>query len=381
MKRLPLLSLILIAAFAFACDYSDYAYEEGYYEDGYYSDAYYDEATAQPIASSHTPKQTQAINATYPDNSNAFRKMKTRNQQSNQLKYFPVYDPNYGMVSRYVPLPAHWKVADLWSTPTGSKTGYVQGGPVNVTSVDQVIQQIFLPKFQNTIRVVGMEDLPQIARADQQEQEGYYSYMPTQNHTQAKGIEYVETSTGNRGYFIIHYLLKASQVGRYAYYWGHNLYSTGNTFDQDKKAFIYALANTQINPEYLAAYNRKEAGQLAANDAAFQRKMAARQQSFNSAMATSRTNSDISDIYQETWRNTSGMNDRGHESSINGIHERNAMVNPYTGANTNIQSGYKYYYMNQSGQYFGTNDEFYSPERDPNINHQEWRKMQYRGNN
>ena len=56
------------------------------------------------------------------------------------------------------------------------------------------------------------------------------------------------------------------------------------------------------------------------------------------------------------------MNDEGHSKAVNGVHERNAMVNPYTGQQINLSNNYKYYYMNQFGQYFGTNDEFYSPE-------------------
>jgi len=363
MKTFPLITLILIAFSFFSCDASDDAYTDAYYDE---TSAYAKPATAQVIQANFKQNQAQVSGP---------------NHQQENIKYFPIYNPQFGMVSRYVPLPAHWSVEDYWTTPTGSKAGFIKGGPVNFTSIDQVINQVFMPNYQHKIQIVRMEDLPQIARADLQEQEGYYSYMPAQNHTQAKGIEYVDKGTGNKGYFILHFVVKTSQMGRYAYHWGHNLYATGNTFAQDKKAFVYALANAKINPEYLAAYNRKEAGQLAANDAAFQRKMAARRQSFNSAMAASRTNSEISDIYQETWKNTSRMNDRGHNSEINAIHERNTMINPYTGTTTNIESGYKYYYVNQFGQYFGTNDEFYNPERDPNVNHQEWKKMQYQGNN
>lgn len=299
------------------------------------------------------------------------------------LTYFPVHHPEYTMPTRFVPLPRHWQVGQYWTTPSGTKAGVLTSGklPPHVTSVDQVINQIFLPKLNGRVTVKKMESLPEIAQADQEEQEGYYSYMPTRHYTQAKGIEFVEHDTGNRGYCVVHLLIKTSQAGRYGSYWVSNLTNDGSTFEQDKKAFLYALANMQINPAFLAEYNRRQAGQLAANDASFQRKMAARWQSFNQAMAANRTNSDISDIYQETWKNTSNMNDRGHESGINAIHERNAMINPYTGQTTNIESGYKYYFVNRFGEYFGTNDEFYNPQRDPNRNHYEWRRMHYPGNN
>lgn len=384
MKTLNLFTLIAIATFFFACgpyDYADYGYEEAYYGNEYYEE--YDEAQLAQLEANGgyaaTPTQTGYSAAN--DNPNFQRtnyqnvNNNNRNNQQGNIKYFPVYDPKTRMVSRYVPLPSHWNVGDFWTTPTGSKVGYVQGGMVNFSSIDQVINQVIIPKYQNKIRVVRIDDLPQIASADKNEAEGYYSYMPTQNHPQAKGIEYTENGTGAKGYLIVHFMVKTNQMGRTAFHYAHNLYSTGNTFEQDKKAIVYALANSKMNPQYLQAYNQREAGQLAANDAAFQRKMAARWQDFNNTVAANRTNSDISDIYQETWRNTSGMNDAGHEKTINGIHERTAITNPYTGGTTYVPNANKYHYMNKNGQYMGTNNALYNPNLDPRVNNNEWKRM------
>jgi hypothetical protein len=294
-------------------------------------------------------------------------------------------DPQTGMVSSYMPLPASWRVApDKWTSPGRSEVTLRKGIQLNasVNSIDQVIQQIIIPAFrQDGVRADKVVDLPAVRQADQKEQDGYFSYGNAQNFVQAKGIELTQTSTGNKAFIVVHFLVKRNQYHQIPSYWFHVLGAgAGGSFEKDKDALIYALANFKMNPQWVAAHNRQVQGQLASNDARFQQKQKENWDHFNRMQDINRTNSSVGDIYHDMYKNTSAMKDRGQERAVNGIHERNAMVNPYSGEQINLGNNYKYYYMNQFGQYFGTNDEFYNPERDPNVNHQEWRKVQYRGN-
>jgi len=48
------------------------------------------------------------------------------------------------------------------------------------------------------------------------------------------------------------------------------------------------------------------------------------------------------------------------------------VYNPNTGNTYKVESGYNQYYMNNSGEYIGTNDYNYDPNLDPGVNNQDW---------
>ena len=103
--------------------------------------------------------------------------------------------------------------------------------------------------------------------------------------------------------------------------------------------------------------------------------MAANQRSFDGWQKAQKDLSSVNDIYYEGWKSRSASEDVIRRKEIDGIWERETVSNPFYGEERQIESGYKYYYMNQFGEYFGTNDEFYDPARDPNRNNMEWRKV------
>ncbi len=292
----------------------------------------------------------------------------------------PVKDQN-GMVTAYIPLPSNWQIAGpKIKSPDGYEFFDYPGQKLTgrqITSIDQVIQTDVMNLIrQNNCQYVGVEDLPQVAENDRRMYANYWSAMPVQNHHEAKGIE-VKDDKGNRGYAVVHYTLSQSQYGSFAFYYLTLLGTeTGGNFERAKRTLIYALANMKQDPQAVAMHNQREQQKSRNSWAAHNQKMRSNQQNFDNWQKTQQDLSSINDIYYEGYKERSAMRDAGQEKVINSIREEEPRTNPYGGGQTNVSQNYKYYYMNQYGQYFGTNDPNYNPATDPNMNHMEWRKMQ-----
>lgn len=70
------------------------------------------------------------------------------------------------------------------------------------------------------------------------------------------------------------------------------------------------------------------------------------------------------------------MNSQGQTRTINAIGERNVISNYSTGERYTVQSGSKYYWVNNDGKYFGTDNPNYDPRTDNRINNVEWSQFQ-----
>jgi hypothetical protein len=304
------------------------------------------------------------------------------NQQNGNVIMHTIKDPQSGMESGYIPLPSDWKISSTKWQNSGNTTVELRIGgtfsdmqrPIN--SIDQIIQQDLLPQLQQMgAKVDNIIDLPNVAQNNQRIYAQLWKAMPCQNQHQAKALELTDPNTGNKGLVVVHFTLTLSQYGNYAYYQMNVMEAQANRYEQDKAAVIYALANMKTNPQYIAMYNQQEQQKSNASWSAHNNKMRQNQANFDSFQQTQQTYSEISDMSHESWQRRNQMNNAGHDKTINGVWERDAMVNPYSDQQMNVESGYKYYYMNQNGQYFGTNDEFYNPAQDPNVNHMQWKKV------
>lgn len=310
------------------------------------------------------------------------------NTQNGNVKMHPIQDPQTGMVSGHIPLPANWQVSSTkWQGPENTTVELRIGGSFSsmqrqVNSIDQILREDLLPQLQQIgARVDNVIDLPQVARKNQEVYAQFWQAVPCQNHHQAKAIELTDPNTGNRGLVVVHFTLSTSQYGNFAAYQMNVMEAKSHRYEQDKKAVIYALANLKPNPQAIAMHNQREQQKANASWSAHNSRMRQNQSNFDSFQKTQQTYSEISDMSHESWQRRNQMNNAGHDKTINGVLERDAMVNPYSGQQMNVESGYKYYYMNQNGQYFGTNDEFYNPAQDPNMNHLQWRKVKRPNNN
>jgi len=377
--------------------YHDDFYAESMDDDDYYDPEDYDDMDYEE----EDWDEYQASNASFnedgwekmPENGD-YRKIdrSTENLNNNNMNVYnsgnsgtvmhPNHDSQTGMVSGYYPLPSSWKLTpQKWIGPYNTEvlTRTSQGNQPTFQSIDQVIQQLYVSGLQSSgTRVNRIIDLPRIANNDARVYKQFWKYAPTQDNHAAKGIEITQASTGYKGIIIVHFLYSASQLGSFSYQYSHVLTTTSDKYEVVKNQLIYALENSKTNPQWIAQHNQREQMRASQSDMAFQQRMRANQRNFDASQEQYRSGNSVSDIIHDGYMNRSRMQDEGHSKSINGISEQESMVNPYTGQNVLLDSGYKYYYMNQFGEYFGTNDEFYNPNSDQNLN-MEYRRV-YSGN-
>jgi len=210
---------------------------------------------------------------------------------------------------------------------------------------------------------------------DSQVQAKYYKYAPSNDMSQAAGVEATNMDNGDRALLVVHYLVMQSQFGSFASYRVHLLESKARDFEQAKSIVINALSTYQENDQLIAMYNQKEQAKLAANDRAFQSRMRNKQASFQAMQDINKTYSDISDMSHKAYMERSRASDYSQSRGVDAILGQETTYNPFDGNEVNMESGYDHYYMNTWGEYIGTNDQFYNPNMDSNKNSQEWRKV------
>ena len=366
--------IVLCSSLFFVTACAQYGNEEYYNESGNYNQTYQSNDYQNP--------NYQYGNTQYDYGQNGYSTQQPNTQVKAGVKWHPAISPKTGKPSSYVPFPASWKInPGSWEGPNNTLVKEYQGGmqPVmqgRMPTIEDLIRQKIEPAIrQEKARITKMYDLPEVAKRNSLNYAQYWKAMPTNDMFQVKAIE-AKNDKGELGLIVLHYTLSQSQYGSYMFYYFNIMETKANYFETAKRDLIYALSNIQIDKQYLAAYNRNEQMKSQQSWTAHNNKMRQNQANFDAYQQVQRTNSDISDIYHQTWKNTSDMNNAGHSKTIDGIYNQNTMTNPHTGQDVQVQYGYNNYYMNNNNQYIGTNDEFYNPQMDQNINHQDWRKVE-----
>lgn len=362
MKFSMLITLFSILVFATAC--GQYGNEE-YYNEPYGNSAYDNNA----------------------QNQNSYHAENTQNRgvssSSGELIMQPILESKTGRPAFYVPLPNSWKVTNTaWVGTNKNKVTFYQGitGMIQqggFQSIDQVIRQKIEPAIrQQNATITEVYDLPNVAQRNQVNFSQLWKVGASQDGFEVKGIE-IKDSKGEKGLMILTFMISKSQMGSYSSYYFHMMEAAPADFDKAKKEVIYALANLQPDRQHVANYNRNEQMKSQQSWNVHNQRMARNQSNFNNWQKTQNTLSEVGDIYHQTWKNTSDMNNAGHSKTIDGIHNQNTMTNPHTGQNVQVDHGYNQYYMNQDNEWIGTNDAFYNPQNDQNINYQNWEEVQY----
>lgn len=165
------------------------------------------------------------------------------------------------------------------------------------------------------------------------------------------------------------------------------LESASEHFDKTKDAYLYAVANTEINPEWQQMKNGELINQINSNNAfwamksqesaqAHQQRMAAIQARGNTSQSIAKTYSDISDIRHAGYLQRNNINNEGHQSTVNMIAGQTVIGNHDTGEHYTVDTGSKYYWVNNNGEYFGTDNSLYDPRIDNTINDKQWTKFE-----
>lgn len=311
----------------------------------------------------------------------------------NGITYFKVYDQQTGMVSSTVPFPSSWtqlqnnrdytfegprnlKVSGGFGRQFTFGNSYYQTNSTPPMDVNQIIETFFMPTARETNRkLLTTYELPKLAQNNQQFKEQLWSFAPSRKSTQAYGIEWEDDQ--NMKYITI--LIISKELSNYGNTWnffGQYLQATSADFSEAKKAFLYGLENTQYNQQWIATRNQNDMNRANVSYAAHQKRMAAIQARGNASMALSKTYSEISDISHAGYLKRSNINSAGHSKTINTIAENTVIANHGTGEHYTVPSGSNYYWVNNRGEYFGTNNINYDPRIDQQINDSEWTKFE-----
>lgn len=158
-------------------------------------------------------------------------------------------------------------------------------------------------------------------------------------------------------------------------------------FQKAKEAYLYAVSQTEINPQWQQYMNGKLIGQIRQNDAfwaqasaqsaqAHQQRMTAIQARGAASRSVGQIYSEISDINHSGYLKRSNMVSEGQSRTVNAIGGHAIIGNNETGERYQVEAGSRYYWVNKDGEYFGTDNSLYDPRIDNRINGEQWQKFQ-----
>lgn len=298
-------------------------------------------------------------------------------------------DPESGQVTMYMPLPSDWRISGNGiEGPDGTTLQEFPGGSFNgqqrrISSVNQIIREdISQDIHRNGAQFSGIIDLPEIERRDQRLGSQYWEAMPSQREYQTKGVE-VRDANGRPVLLVVHFTQTRTQYGvAHNGYYLHVLTSGDERYEKDKEILRFALANRQSNPEAVLAFNKKMQQDYIRRQRLFDERMRQARATFDAWNKNHvETWNSINESSMAGWRAQEEMRDAGHARSVDGVLERERIVDPSSGRQLDVDAGYKYYYTNGQGDWLGTNSEFFNPAQEPELNHQEWRRTPIQENN
>ena len=325
-------------------------------------------------------------------------------------KYNEYVDPKNGLVQTRYPIPKSWNVNSVNSPiyiegPQGLKvhkmesesyawsndpmvletiqmSGHAIGQPI---SNQQLLNQVIKPNAQSQgYKFLKSYEVPEVSGLYQK----LFNAMPntgSQKKVEAMATEWENNQGSKSMILMVRYDIIKSQVVNWTIQ-TTEIEASDDYFAQAKNAYIYSLANAQINPQWIQVMN----GQLMHNiqksdefwNRAAQQSAAAhaqRMQAIAAAGNTSRsigdTYSDILDISHKGYLNRSNMNDVGHSKTIRGINETTLIGNHETREQYNVPSGSNYYWVSNQGTYIGTDNALFDPNIDNRTNDDSWTKF------
>lgn len=243
--------------------------------------------------------------------------------------------------------------------------------------IELLIQQDLIPWAQQRgLRFVRYDEVPEVSRIDQWYNQQLLKAVPMQMQIAAIGTEW-ETPAGEPYFLLMHLSVANSDTIQSWSYYCSGLQAAPRHFDTAKKQFLFALANARYNPEPILAYNQREAQKAGQSWAAHNERMARNQAAFAASQRDFVNRSTAAhDALMSNWRERNAASDRAHEQFVDTITERTKVVNPESGQQYKVTSGYNHYWMNANGEYLSTDRQDYNPNRDEAINNQNWQELQ-----
>ncbi len=349
-------------------------------------------------------------NLDYTYNNNSYNQ-----SNSNDLKYHNIYDHDNGMVLGQIPLPKGWNYNAQKNAPitvTGpnnikvNKTetqhyAYsndaftlqsfrqmnnpnVQTSPVY--SLEQILHNHIISSAQSQgYQLINSYNLPEILLFWQRYKSGMLK-TGSKTHYNVMGTDWQDNNGNKSCIVLIQSIITKDNLISWTLQ-STELEAPKTHFNDAKKSFLYALANTQINMEWQLMKNNELLRNIRQNEAfwanatresqiAHNQRMRAIESRGNATRSIGNTYSDILDINHAGYLKRDNMNSSGHTKSVDMIGERTTISSMATGERYNVQDGSKYYWVNSNAQYFGTNNSFYDPRTDNRVNNEQWTQFE-----
>lgn len=316
-----------------------------------------------------------------------------------RLHYFYVKDTRNGMVIERLPFPETWQQHTngefAYTGPNGVKVygekgmNYVysndpttlqlyQATSMQVQyplSIEQVIDQIFVP-YGNSINRKITKTYPLNQITDFYKNFDALLFKVDQNPKQIKalGIEWIDPDGTKWLTVLHHYVEQASDHISWGYA-GSAIGAPSAYFDEAKINYLNGLINRQINPQWISTMNqqteytiRKSNEAHAQREAAFIRGMEERQKQYEANLASRERN-------QKQWEASQDANAQRQERISDYILGKTNVKDPNTGERYKIDPTNDHYWINTHGEYVGSDNYKYDPNKDDFINNRTWNKL------
>lgn len=318
-------------------------------------------------------------------------------QAGSEVVFHPIIDSKSNDVIAMIPLPANWRINNngessaMIDGPNGIRVYnlplksflytddqymqqlYTQSGqplrrPVNVQTI---VSEDLLPIARREgSTFIGQYAVADVARTDREYDAMLFKVFPSQQSFDAVVTEW-EDAKGNPYLILIHQSASAANnLVNWSYYC-QAMEAPKAEYESAKKHLVYGFANTRYNPKSVEAYNIAEAQKANASMAAHNQRMAARQQQFAASQQAFESKRDqINAAITQNYENNNTASDRNHNRFLNYIKDQETVS--ANGQKYQVQSGSNQYWVNENGQYQGSNDPNYDPNRNQGTVNHNW---------
>src|SRR5690606_16699469 len=147
-------------------------------------------------------------------------------------------------------------------------------------------------------------------------------------------------------------------------------------FEEAKIDYLNGLINRQINPQWISTMNqqteytiRKSNEAHEQREAAFLKGREARQRQYEANLASRERN-------QKQWETSQDANAQRQERISDYILGKTNVKDPNTGERYKIDPTNDHYWINTHGEYVGSDNYKYDPNKDDFINNRTWNKLE-----
>jgi hypothetical protein len=332
------------------------------------------------------------------ENANSFEAIQASapNAPQGGTKVHTVTNPQTGQAIYQIEFPASWQVDQAQGIITGPGSLEIRHykGVSNVYTNDPFMQQSYAAAGKRVMPPLGAQGvlqqdlqqkasqmgmsfikaypMPTLAQKDRAYSDQLVSYGNPQKNFEVLASEW-NTKDGKKVMVLLHYFEQASAG---LVIWGYTTTALGanaDAFETAKAQYIRALEGKQFNQQAIASYNQRESAALSQRDQQFQARMRNNQANFQATQrAYTESQNAINQSQMDIYRSQSESFDRGNQQIMNSIHDEQTMYNPANGETYQVEGYYDNYWMNGDGQYIGTDDQFYNPNMDQNMNNMNW---------